>query len=142
MRVVNASDFDPEGDGQEHPEDAEDAVDGKLETFWTTESYSNPLPATKPGVGLLLDLGEPTEVGSVEVDSDTPGYAFELMASDEAGATENDFEALDEVGSASDSETIELDEARTSQFWLIWITDLPGGAPGAAHITEVRLFSP
>src|SRR6202011_3923420 len=42
LPIVAAHDFDPPpGDGGEHPEDVQFAIDGDPGTAWQTESYSN-----------------------------------------------------------------------------------------------------
>ena len=64
------ADFDPFGDPpEENADQAPLAVDGKPDTAWTTSTYQQNFGPTglKDGVGLLLDLGKPQEVGSVDV---------------------------------------------------------------------------
>jgi serine/threonine-protein kinase len=53
-RVVAVSDFDPQGDGTEHPESVARATDGKVPTFWATETYRS---FDKDGVGIIVDAG-------------------------------------------------------------------------------------
>ena len=49
--VVDASAFDPFGDGQEDNAHTGQAVDGDVTTAWSTEHYNDPLQNTKKGVG-------------------------------------------------------------------------------------------
>ena len=45
------------------------AIDGDPQTVWPTDTYTDavPFPGFKNGVGLMLQLPEPTKVGSVTV---------------------------------------------------------------------------
>ena len=70
-RSPAVTDFDPEGDPpEENPDLAPLAVDGKPATAWQTSTVlPEPPAALKSGVGLLVDLGKPTQVGSVRLDA-------------------------------------------------------------------------
>src|SRR5262249_15746217 len=58
VRSTSAHDYDPQGDGSEHPDRVRLAVDRDPGTFWTTESYSGGqitkagADSAKPGVGI------------------------------------------------------------------------------------------
>lgn len=136
LRIANARDFDPLGDGEEHSEDVALAFDGDGSTFWTTETYSGSLG--KPGVGLLFDLGASRSVDEVRIASDTPGFSLELRAGDRPA---EDADALTEVASsAADESTSGLRfEPSSGRYWLLWITELPSGG-GSAHIAEVEFL--
>jgi len=55
-----ASDYDPEGDGEESPGQARNAIDGNKTTNWDTETYSGGFAGShKKGGGLYLDVGQP-----------------------------------------------------------------------------------
>jgi eukaryotic-like serine/threonine-protein kinase len=134
-------DFDPPpGDGSEHPTEVGLTVDGDRATAWTTESYSGPLGSLKEGVGLVYDLGSPTEVARVEVASPTPGYDFEVRSADSLGTVAGDFRTEGRASNAGGTATVEV--SGTARYWLVWIVDLPGGGGGAASISEVELFGP
>ena len=64
-----AGDFDPDGDGSEHPDEVELAYDGKPATAWSTATYqgSPKLGNLKPGVGMWVDLGDVKTVGAVKL---------------------------------------------------------------------------
>jgi hypothetical protein len=139
---ATATDFDPHSDdGEEHSAEAPLAVDGDDATAWGTSSYQAPLSVIKPGVGLLFDLGEAREVGEVEVRLGTPGASFELRAGDSADGDETAFELLEGVEQAQAVSSIDA-EGATYRYWLVWITDLPGGGGGRASIAEVTFIGP
>jgi hypothetical protein len=58
---------------------AEKAVDGDLDTGWEMDHYKGPnFGNLKPGMGVLLDLGEPHSVTSVTVDLAASGATVQL----------------------------------------------------------------
>jgi putative peptidoglycan lipid II flippase len=138
--ITGSEDFDPHGDDNaEHPEEVPLAHDGDAATFWTTQDYNDPIGLLKDGVGIVFDLGEPTEVSGVEVTFDGPGYAFELRAADDIGSDQSAFEEVESISSSDAVHQVAAD-GTTARFWLIWITDLPGGGGGSGSIAEVRFF--
>ncbi len=138
---ATVSDFDPYGDGQEHAEDAPLAADGNTSTAWTTESYTSSLELQdKPGVGLVFDLGDSVEVGSVKITGEE-GLELELRASDQVGNDEASFDEIDSSDGTDVVETMTFDPAE-GRYWLVWITSLPGDAGGTASIAEVEFAAP
>jgi eukaryotic-like serine/threonine-protein kinase len=141
IEIQSALDFDPQGDGTEHSDEVNLAIDGDPATAWTTEDYQDPLSALgKDGVGLVLDLGEAVEVASIEVQGCadcglTVGHASEA-ASDASG-----FETVGESDAAGDPEAFEF-EAVSDRYWLVFVTALPGGGGGSASISEVTFGGP
>lgn len=137
LPVQAVADFDPGGDGSEHPEDVGFVVDGNAQTEWRSEQYEGALEQVKlccKGVGLLFDLGRSLEVGDVEVLTTTPGFAFELRTGDDRGELDSDFETV-ERGTASARTALAV-EGSAARFWLVWITSLPGPT-GSVAISEV-----
>jgi hypothetical protein len=141
LEVASVVDFDPEGDGGEHPDEVGLAVDGNPSTAWTTEDYQDPLSALgKDGVGLVFDLGDEVEVASVEVQG-CEGCGLQIGHAPEAGAAASDFETVGETESAGDPESFEFDAA-ADRYWLVFVTLLPGGGGGSASISEVTFGGP
>lgn len=143
LEIVSASDFDPiasGGDGAEHSSEVTNAYDDDPATFWRTEDYEAPISAFKPGVGLVFDLGREQEVTRVRIVSPTPGYSFELRAGPDAGPDENAFDLIKEIRNAE--EDLRVPVSASARYWLVWITDLPGGGSGSAQIGEVDFFGP
>jgi len=61
--IKDGRDFDPQGDdNSENPDQVKNAYDGSDDTRWQTVTYyRNPkLGGIKRGVGLVLDLGQPS----------------------------------------------------------------------------------
>ena len=83
VTLRSANDFDPRADGGSGAENAKRvkrAIDGDPETVWTTERYRRlaTFGGLKPGVGLVLDLGEPTKVAAVSVRLSGDGTDVEI----------------------------------------------------------------
>jgi hypothetical protein len=141
IEVQSVTDFDPQGDGSEHPDEVNLAVDGNPSTAWTTENYQDPLSALgKNGVGLVLDLGDSAEVGTVEVQG-CGGCGLQIGHASEPASDASGFEMVDETDVAEDPETFDLDPV-TDRYWLVFVTTLPGGGGGSASISEVTFGGP
>lgn len=137
LAVRSVRDFDPGGDGAEHPEDAGLAADGDAATTWATEQYRGALHQVKgccKGVGLMFDLGRRASIGELRLVTATPGYEFEVRASDSPGSTEASFDLIT-TSTAEDRTAVQV-TADPARFWLIWITVLPPES-ASATISEV-----
>lgn len=125
---VRASDLDPLGDGTENPETASLATDGDVGTAWTTSSYYTELSDQKAGVGLLLDLGRPHQVDSVELRLTADPTSLELYAAPAGDPAPGGVESLDVVADARDATgtvTLRPPEGTSTQYLVVWLTDLP-----------------
>jgi len=130
---------DPFGDGVERDRDLPLLADNDVDTAWRTESYSSPLTAIKPGVGLVFTIeGSPTR--------------FEMVASSDAGfrigwAPElpESFDTWDFSASGTTTAGVTLVPLpeRANGVWLLWFTDLPEQSNGKrfAAIAEIRFLS-
>jgi eukaryotic-like serine/threonine-protein kinase len=128
VRLTALRDFDPEGDGAEHPEDVASATDGNPATFWTTETYE---AFSKSGVGIILDAGRRVGLDRIEIVSDEPGFTAEIRAGDNPNGGFVPFSETQQVGERT---TFELAGGASYRYYLLWITD-----PNTrAHVNEVR----
>ena len=124
--------YDPEGDNKvEHPERVGDAVDRNPSTYWTTERYNS---FDKSGVGLVLASGRSSEIQTVTVRSDTPGFAAQIQTGSSPTCCFHPISVSENVQSTT---TFEL-TAAAQRYVLIWITSLPAGL---AHVNEVTASS-
>ena len=144
VTLVEASAFDPAstgGDDQEHSEEATLAVDGESATAWPTEEYTASDvvldAAGKPGVGLVVDAGEPVEGSSLSISTAEGGWDAEIYAAADGPPTELEQwgEPVGDVTNADDAQQIELEVAEPSQYYLIWLTRLTG--PSGEYKVEV-----
>ncbi len=90
----------------------------------------------KGGVGLVFDLGEAAEVGSVEIATSTPGIAIEIRAGGSAPETAEDLDVVTRLSEAEATEQAAFAPVE-ARYWLVWVTELPGDGGGSVEIGEV-----
>jgi hypothetical protein len=144
LRIKEGQDYDPQGDGSEHPESVPLAFDGDPATSWTTDHYSNAeFGALKDGLGLWIDLGSAKLVTKVTITSSIRGWAFQLKAgslNDLSPALKSTSGATTFTMKRSGEMTIGLPRVPASGL-LIWVTKLGSDTGGnAASIAEVKVF--
>jgi len=138
-----ADDFDPPpGDGQEHSEEVDLAIDGNPTTGWPTETYQTE-DLGKPGVGLYVDAGAPVRASALEVGSATGGWDGEVYGTTE-DPPPNTLEGWGPpIGSATDiaeQQEIPLNTTEPLRYYLIWITKPASSDDGfLVELTDVRL---
>jgi serine/threonine-protein kinase len=149
IELTGATDFDPEGDGQEHPTEAELPIDGDPSTAWSTETYdASPVIADatggeKTGVGIVVEASEPITSGTLEIATDTPGFSGQIFAA--AGNPPDDLsgwgDPVAEFNAAENTNSVTLDLDDEAQSFLIWITNLTENNEGgySASISELSL---
>ncbi len=136
VRAVSA--FDPLGDRTEGDDEAPNAIDGDSATVWQTENYYDGV-LNKPGVGLLLDLGEPTTVARLRLQTPSPGFDYEVRVGD-------DPEAMAEGPSAAahtseEDAIVELNPPAEGRYVLVWITSVVDvGDANRAVVAELEVF--
>lgn len=140
VRVTAATSFDPDGDGDEHSDDAPFAYDRNPATTWKTETYETSLQVYgKDGIGLVFDLGTEQTVGRVGITSPLGGYGVEIRSAVAPPSSLDDTVLIADIASAETSATISF-EPNSARYWIVWITSLPGGGGGRAEISEVAFF--
>jgi eukaryotic-like serine/threonine-protein kinase len=143
-----AHDYNPDaisGPKNQNPNLVGYAVDGDPGTAWTTQIYyDNTLG--KPGVGLYVDAGKPVTAGTMNLTTQTPGYAATIYGRTSAPNPDT-FDVGSggwvKVGSAADvqaHQTIHLTGTTSYRYYLVWITSLGGRSQAA--INEIRLSTP
>jgi eukaryotic-like serine/threonine-protein kinase len=130
VQLQGIASYDPDGDEEEHSERVQDATDQDPSTYWTTETYQ---AFSKPGVGLVLDAGKPSEPEQLAVTTDTPGFTAEIRAGD---SPDGPFEIVAGGKSVGASTVWDLD-GPAARYYVVWIT----GLDGVAHVNEVEASS-
>lgn len=131
-------DFDPLGDGTEHPETAAFAADGNPATAWRSEEYaSRDFGGAKPGVGLVLELAADTDVSAVAIEG-APGADVEVYVAGSTGSTLAQWGPRRAAARdlAADA-VVSIRPAARGRFVLLWFTLLP--RPGTLEVREVRV---
>jgi eukaryotic-like serine/threonine-protein kinase len=130
ISIVSVADFDPEGDGREHPDRAPLAADGAPGTFWHSERYdSRQFGNLKSGVGLVVALDGTRPVNRLEVVSPTRGWAGRVFVSDGAAADLGGWgQPVD--GRVGVDGTVRFDlRGVVGSHLLVWFTDLGDELP-------------
>jgi hypothetical protein len=115
------------GGTPDNPRRATLAVDGDPATAWKTDTYKQPFPALKPGVGLMASFAEPISLAEVTIDSPSDGTVVEIRS---APSENPDLGETKVIGKATlnDGQTkLQLDRAEPTQHVLVWITTLADG---------------
>jgi serine/threonine-protein kinase len=141
---TSASDYDPLGDDEEHPELAPRAVDRDTGTSWTTESYSSGIQgAGKDGVGIYVDARPGVEAVRMEVQSTETGWRAEIFGATGARVPESIDAGWQRLGGGvvkSDHQRFKLAASgERYRYYLVWITELPPESP-RVEISEIALF--
>jgi eukaryotic-like serine/threonine-protein kinase len=146
IEIENTSDFDPEGTGGEHPEEAGLAVDGDPGTNWPTEIYTaSPNlqdAAAKAGVGLILDAGSLVNATGVEIQTEDPGWTATIYGAPDGPPTDlaGWGDPISDPVEVAGTQAIALNSTSENRYYLIWITNLTEVEGGfGATIGEVDL---
>jgi len=152
LAIIAADDFDPKADGgsgAENPKLVLQAIDGDPKTAWVTEKYKKVgnFGGTKPGVGLIVDLGTARDVTTVEVMSAAPGGAVQLMVPTDAvtAAPTTSVKQWHSVATAADlaADTLLVPSTPVrTRYVLIYLTSLPsiGKSVYQANISEIAVL--
>jgi serine/threonine-protein kinase len=128
VHITSATDYDPEGDGEEVGSKVELAVDGNpTGTAWETEHYdSETFEGTKegpdPGVGIYVTASSPAKPDKMIVRTPTTGWDAEVFAAasgppEELGGWG---EPVGEAIGASSVEEISLRVRKPAKYFLLW----------------------
>ncbi|WP_081913677.1 protein kinase family protein [Glycomyces sp. NRRL B-16210] len=146
IRVV-----DPPTGSRNNTEGIETVVDGNASTGWSTSTYYNDpkFGNLKPGMGILIDLGEAREVTSVRVQMTSAGATVGLLAGDEDPGDSSDgdqaivdnFTVLAEPVTDADT-NIELQVGgETTRYIVVWVTELPPSSGGyKLTVSDINVF--
>jgi putative peptidoglycan lipid II flippase len=151
LTIANARDFDPQGDDKtENPDEVSLAYDGDPATRWRTMLYfGNPkLGNIKRGVGLVLDLGDPQAVRSVQLKLSGTGTAveFRVPQTDPSQtpkppmSSDNRWRTVAAESNAGESATLTAEQDVTTRYVLVYLTSLPkegNGYRGGIYEVEV-----
>ncbi len=132
VAAIEAFDPPPSGNGEENDDRARRVLDGDTSTVWTTKTYNDPFGPTglKDGVGLLLDLGERRQVGSVAIALRGNGTDVELRVADERGAQADDYDVVAQASDETGLVEIRPDEPAQARYLLVWLTAIPSESSG------------
>jgi putative peptidoglycan lipid II flippase len=143
VKPVRATVFSPGGEA-DNPADAGNAIDGNPTTAWTTDIYSDPVPFPnfKNGVGLILQLPQPTAIGSVTLSLNSIGTSIQLRSAPSAtpATLDDTTELTPPTPMKTGSNTITINNPTPVSNVLVWITTL-GSVNGKSEtaLSEITL---
>ncbi len=143
VKPTKATVFSPDGEA-DNPGQAGLAIDGDPSTSWETDIYTDavPFPAFKNGVGLMLQLPNPTVVGAVTLDVSSTGTKVELRSSSTPTPAKLDDTKLLMPAAAlkPGRNVIAVKSAAPTSNLLVWISTL-GSTDGKsrAAISEIKV---
>jgi Protein kinase domain len=135
LTIAAVDDFDPEGNPpEENPDLTSLATDGNPATAWKTSTYyGNPkLGGLKSGVGLIVDLGKPKKLASVQLTLIGSPTSVQILAAPDSSTKPTGIDGLDKLASVDGADTkanLTLKTAVTTRYFVVWLTSLPS-APG------------
>ncbi|MGV0625166.1 murein biosynthesis integral membrane protein MurJ [Mycolicibacter minnesotensis] len=143
VRPIQATVFSPGGEA-DRPQDAGLAIDGNPATFWSTDTYSDPVPFPnfKNGVGLMLQLPKPTVISTVTLNVSSTGTRVELRSSPTPKPTRLEDTTLLAPAKALQpgSNKISADSSSPTSNLLVWISTM-GSTDGESRtqISEITV---
>ena len=119
--------FSPDGT-PDHPAQADLAIDGDPDTSWHSDTYTDatPFPTFKQGVGLMLELSEPTALSEVTIDLPGTGTEVQIRAADSPSpaSLSDTTELTPAVALQPGRNTIKVDNRTKTSDVLVWISTL------------------
>lgn len=126
VKPSNATVFSP-GGGADAPTQAGQAINGSSKG-WPTDTYSDPVPFPnfKSGVGLMLQLPQPTVIGAVTVTVPSTGTQIQIRAATTPNpASLDDTKVLAGPTTLKQGDnTIQVPSAAPTSNLLVWISTL------------------
>jgi serine/threonine protein kinase len=148
IKVADASSFDPDGnDGQENTNMADFAIDSDRTRGWQTEGYNQNFGpgGIKQGVGLVLDLGRPQEVGRMTLAlAPTGGSQVTIYGADDPVPSRLDgwTSLTGNPQRVTDRKSFSL-KGGSHRYLMVWFSGLPQDDQGKYRggVTNVSLSS-
>ncbi|OBJ61247.1 protein kinase family protein [Mycobacterium asiaticum] len=143
VHPLRAAVFSP-GGAPDSPGTAGLAIDGNPATAWSSDTYFDPepFPKFKDGVGLLLQLPEPTTLSAVTVDLGSTGSVLQIRSAPNAtpGKLGDTAELSPPTATHPGHNVIPVNTSAPTTFVLVWISTL-GNTGGRSHsdISEITL---
>lgn len=99
-------------------------IDNNPSTVWRTDTYFQPFPALKKGVGILATLAKPTTLNNVWINSPSPGTKVEIRTSPTASPTLDQTQVIGTATLGQGVTQIPVDSDQPVRYVLVWITGL------------------
>jgi hypothetical protein len=137
LKPVSAQGFDAYNLGDtsdENTAEAENAIDGNPTGWFTQFYFSAEFGGLKPGTGLMLTMGKPIRLSSIEIQfGQVPGADVQIKIGNSNVRAASTVTGMTTVAQADDvggTHTFTTRSTATGRYVLIWFTKLP---PMASH---------
>lgn len=128
MPVRSVTGYDPyyAPPGAENPGQAGRADDGSPATAWRTLEYRGAptFGHLKPGSGLVFDLGRPTAVRAVRIQTPTPGIGLKVLTGDRPDGALSSYRVVAARSNVGATVTLRPTTTGRSRYWVVWLTSL------------------
>ncbi|WP_236077692.1 murein biosynthesis integral membrane protein MurJ [Rhodococcus sp. P1Y] len=115
--------FSPQGSA-DNAATASNAADGDPSTEWASDSYFQPFPSLKNGVGLLATLPSSQVLTSASVTSPSPGTVVEIRSAPSDSPSLSDTTVIGQATLGNGVTEIPLQASEPTSHVLLWITGL------------------
>lgn len=150
LRPLRAQGFDPlttvsADPTNEESQDAKYAIDGSMQTDWSSQWYASPeFGHLKAGSGLMIDMGRAVRFSTVTVTFGAdPGAQVKLLVGNSNARSKQNLESMKEISSASNPTgpyTFRITSQASGRYLVIWFSRLPP-QPGATGKYEAQVFN-
>jgi hypothetical protein len=143
LAPVSASAIGPDGLGSgDNPGNADLAIDGSMTTAWISLWYATAhFGSLQSGTGLLIDMGHPVRITSVQIVlGSAPGADLELLTGEVPVLAEQRLQAsASDVGGAV---RLRLTRPERARYLIVWFTLLPPDSSGTFQVSvhNIRIF--
>jgi putative peptidoglycan lipid II flippase len=143
VQPVAAAVFAPDGSPDSRNE-AGAAIDGNPATAWSTDTYydPDPFPKFKSGIGLVVQLAQPTALSAVTVDLNSTGTVVQVRSASNPAprALAETTELTPPIPTRPGRNRIAINDQTRVSSVLVWIATL-GSADGKSRsaISEIEL---
>ena len=132
--VVSASVYDPTGQ-PDNPTQVWRALGADPKAGWSTDTYLQPFPALKPGVGIMVGFAGPVQLTSLTITSPSVGSQLELRSAPGPASGLAETTLMASTTLRAGETVVPLADSQPLTHVLVWITKLGGG--GDDNVTEI-----
>jgi hypothetical protein len=134
---VTAQVYDPTGqpDNPEQVWRALRAVGPDPRAGWSTDTYLQPFPALKPGVGIMIGFGSPVQLSTLTITSPSVDSQLQIRSAPTSDAPLDHTTVIGSTTLRAGETVVSLANSQPVQYVLVWITKLGGG--GDVNVTQI-----
>jgi hypothetical protein len=133
-RVVTASVYDPTGE-PDNPSQVWRALGADPKAGWSTDTYLQPFPALKPGVGIMVGFAGPVQLTSLTITSPSVGSQVQIRSAPSPVSALGETTVLASTTLQAGETVVPLADSQPVTHVLVWITKLGGG--GDDNVTAI-----